>query len=419
MADFHGYDGVVLLSEDRANTAAFDVSALGVGVVDTTTVKCGTGLQTPGDVTAYAPDKCQVCATEEGSYAATANIGQVTDAGTPVYIKQTEALTEEEDPFAEGLDFTWAGLLEDAEAPSQVTGLHLDEAHATSLHLGWDAATDNVGVDHYELYQTTHGGGAPDAETTPTVDDITGTTYERTGLTPYTESDFYMRAIDAAGNKGAWSDVFSATTLTLFTDLYDRTDGEPGTDWTPGTYSVTENWAVHNNELHVTTSDSYAVYRCHATGMSVATDMTAELTVAHLVEAGAARGIIGLRSSANYDDRSAQDPAGKLDGYQAQVTNAGAAYIQRLDDGVSETVMNSNDALWAPEAGDVYKFSTIGTALVLSARHHDGEFVELLPANKQGGQSSTDAAYASGRAFVGAYGGAVAVEARFADFKVY
>ena len=41
----------------------------------------------------------------------------------------------------------------DIEPPSMVTGLAVSDAKDGKLNLAWNAATDNVGVDHYNIYR--------------------------------------------------------------------------------------------------------------------------------------------------------------------------------------------------------------------------------------------------------------------------
>lgn len=91
----------------------------------------------------------------------------------------------------------------DTEAPSRVVNLTATVTGPTSIDLGWDAATDNVGVAIYEI---THGDGS----LTEIAGDSTSATIEE--LAPDTTYDFRVRAVDAAGNPGSFSEIVSATT---------------------------------------------------------------------------------------------------------------------------------------------------------------------------------------------------------------
>lgn len=90
----------------------------------------------------------------------------------------------------------------DTTAPTAVTGLTAGTATATTVPLSWTAATDAVGVTGYEY--STNGS-------TYTSTGSTGTTYTVTGLTASTAYTLYVRAFDAAGNKGAAVSVAKTT----------------------------------------------------------------------------------------------------------------------------------------------------------------------------------------------------------------
>lgn len=88
----------------------------------------------------------------------------------------------------------------DTTAPSVVV-LSASGTTSTSTNLAWTAATDNVGVTGYEVYQ-----GATLRAT------VTTLTYAVTGLTASTAYTFSVKAKDAAGNAST-SNTVSVTTL--------------------------------------------------------------------------------------------------------------------------------------------------------------------------------------------------------------
>jgi bacillolysin len=89
----------------------------------------------------------------------------------------------------------------DTQAPTAPTSLAASGTTATSTNLSWTAATDNVGVTGYDVYQGTTFKST-----------VTGTTYAVTGLTASTAYTFYVVAKDAAGNVSASSNVANVTT---------------------------------------------------------------------------------------------------------------------------------------------------------------------------------------------------------------
>ncbi len=91
----------------------------------------------------------------------------------------------------------------DTEAPSAPTNLSASNVTETTLTLSWTAATDNVGVTGYDVYQ-----GATNIGT------VTATSANVTGLTSGTSYTFTVTAKDAAGNESAASNAVNVTTAT-------------------------------------------------------------------------------------------------------------------------------------------------------------------------------------------------------------
>ncbi len=77
----------------------------------------------------------------------------------------------------------------DTQAPSAPAGLQVASKTASAVTLAWAAASDNVGVTGYDVYQ-----GATKVST------VTGTTATVGGLAPSTAYTFTVKARDAAGN---------------------------------------------------------------------------------------------------------------------------------------------------------------------------------------------------------------------------
>ncbi len=94
-------------------------------------------------------------------------------------------------------------VVPDTTAPSVPGGLAVAGTTSSSVSLSWSAATDNVGVTGYEVFQ---GAG-----TTP-VATVTSTSATVSGLAAGTSYSFTVKARDAAGNRSAASASVSATT---------------------------------------------------------------------------------------------------------------------------------------------------------------------------------------------------------------
>ncbi|HEX8562816.1 MAG TPA: zinc-dependent metalloprotease family protein [Flavobacterium sp.] len=95
-----------------------------------------------------------------------------------------------------------SGGASDTIAPSAPTLLAASGTTQTSTNLTWNAASDNVGVTGYDVYQ-----GASVVAT------VAGTSTTVSGLTPSTAYTFSVKAKDAAGNASASSNTASLTTL--------------------------------------------------------------------------------------------------------------------------------------------------------------------------------------------------------------
>lgn len=90
----------------------------------------------------------------------------------------------------------------DTTAPTTPASLTASGTTQTTTNLSWTAATDNVGVTGYDVYQ-----GATLKAT------VTTTSYAVTGLTAATAYTFSVKAKDAAGNVSSASNTVNVTTL--------------------------------------------------------------------------------------------------------------------------------------------------------------------------------------------------------------
>ena len=94
------------------------------------------------------------------------------------------------------------GNTADAEAPTAPTNLTAFNETQTTIDLNWDAATDNIAVTGYDVYQGSTNIGT-----------VTATATQVTGLTANTTYNFTVYAKDEAGNISNVSNTASATTL--------------------------------------------------------------------------------------------------------------------------------------------------------------------------------------------------------------
>jgi Protein of unknown function (DUF4038)/Concanavalin A-like lectin/glucanases superfamily/Putative collagen-binding domain of a collagenase len=102
-----------------------------------------------------------------------------------------------------------AGTSGDSEPPSAPVGLAASAVGPGAVDLSWTAASDNVGVTGYRVFRC-QGAGCSDFTQLATLGAVTG--YEDTSVAAATSYSYRVRAFDAAGNDGPFSDVAAATT---------------------------------------------------------------------------------------------------------------------------------------------------------------------------------------------------------------
>lgn len=130
---------------------------------------------------------------------------------------------------------------EDEEPPTTPENVKVTNKTATSVSLSWDAATDNVGVTSYEIY-----------EKDSLIKTETNTSTTIRGLSPDTTYVFSVKAKDAAGNTSA-----SSVAITVTTDEGDD-NNIPDRDRMYVTYAST--W---NTSLYDLTTDNIPNYITH------------------------------------------------------------------------------------------------------------------------------------------------------------
>jgi regulation of enolase protein 1 (concanavalin A-like superfamily) len=96
----------------------------------------------------------------------------------------------------------------DTQAPAAPTGVAAAAASSSQINLTWTASADNVGVAGYRIERCQGAGCTTFAQ----VGTSTAAAYSATGLTASTSYSFRVRATDAAGNVGGYSNTASTTT---------------------------------------------------------------------------------------------------------------------------------------------------------------------------------------------------------------
>lgn len=125
----------------------------------------------------------------------------------------------------------------DTQAPTVPTGLTAGTPTSTTIPLTWQAATDNVRVTGYDVFQG--------SSTTP-VGTSTSTSFSVGGLQPETTYTFRVRARDAAGNASGLSAPVSATTAK---------QGDPGPGGKRKVGYFTQ-WGIYDRAYYVKNLDT-------------------------------------------------------------------------------------------------------------------------------------------------------------------
>jgi bacillolysin len=216
----------------------------------------------------YRLESIYLTANSTYADARTYGIQSATDlygAGSAEVIATTNAF------YAVGVGAAYVGP-SDTTPPSAITDLVASGTTDTTTNLSWTAATDNVAVTGYNVYN-----GATLVTT------VVGNTYNVTGLTASTAYTFTVKAKDAAGNLASISNDASITTLptpidntppTVPTALTatGTTDVSTNLSWTAATDNIAvTGYNVYNGTILITTvtGTTYSV-----TGLSASTAYT-------------------------------------------------------------------------------------------------------------------------------------------------
>ena len=135
----------------------------------------------------------------------------------------------------------------DTTAPSIPTSLSASDATDTTIHLTWNASSDNVAVTGYDLYR----GNV-------IITSTTGTTFTDTGLTINALYSYRVRAHDAAGNNSLQSSALSVSTLP------DRIAPSTPTNvasMTQTVQSIDLSWNASTDDAAMTSELTYSLYR--------------------------------------------------------------------------------------------------------------------------------------------------------------
>ena len=186
-------------------------------------------------------------------------------------------------------DFTITTGSIETVAPTVPTNLAASGTTTTSTNLTWTAATDNVAVAGYDVYQN------GTLKTT-----VSSTTLAVTGLTAATANNFYVKAKDAAGNVSNPSNTLTVTTLAVALDATAPTAPAALAAGSTTKISTILSWSASTDNVAVT---SYYIYKngvfltSSATRAFSVTGLTAATTYSFTVKAIDAAGNLSAASN--------------------------------------------------------------------------------------------------------------------------
>jgi bacillolysin len=234
---------------------------------------------------AYRLESVYLTSNSTYADARTYGIQSATDlfgAGSAEVIATTNAF------YAVGVGTAYSGPA-DTIPPSAITDLIASETTATSTNLSWTAATDNVAVTGYNVYN----GAA-------LVTTVTSTSYTVSGLSAATAYTFTVKAKDASGNLAAVSNEVTITTLP--TPVDNSPPSNPTYLTATATTDVTTqlSWTAATDNVAVT---AYVIYKdailltsVSGTSLTV-TGLNANTTYAFTVKAKDAAENLSLASN--------------------------------------------------------------------------------------------------------------------------
>jgi chitodextrinase len=255
-------------------------------------------------VTGYLVERCQGTACTNFVQIATPTAANFTDtglAGSTSYryrVRATDAAGN-----LSGYSSIATGTTSDTQAPTAPTSLSATAVSQSQINLNWTASTDNVAVTGYRVERCQGAGCINFAE----IGTPTGTTFANTGLTEGTSYSYRVRATDAAGNLGGYSNV-ATTTPAADTQAPTAPSGLAATAASQSQINLS--WTASTDNVGVT---GYRVERCQGAACT------------NFAEIGTATATTfantGLTPVTSYRYRvRAVDAAGNLSGYSNVAT---------------------------------------------------------------------------------------------------
>ena len=99
----------------------------------------------------------------------------------------------------------------DREPPTTPTNVQIIALSPSDAQISWDASTDNVAVDHYEIFTATPSSDPFTNFDYNFIGETSETEFVATGLSPGQTYNFSVLAVDTSGNKSRYSELVEIT----------------------------------------------------------------------------------------------------------------------------------------------------------------------------------------------------------------
>jgi fibronectin type 3 domain-containing protein len=217
-------------------------------------------------VTGYRVERCSGAGCTTFSQIATPTGTSFSDTGltdSTSYSYRVRAVDAASNPGA--FSSTSSATTPDTTPPSAPGALTASATSPTQINLSWGAATDNVSVSGYRVERCIGAGCTSFAQ----IAGITGTTFNDPGLTASTSYSYRVRAVDAAGNPGPFSNTSTATTPAAPDTTPPSAPGALTASATSAT-QINLSWGAATDNVGVT---GYRVERCSGAGCTTFTQI--------------------------------------------------------------------------------------------------------------------------------------------------
>ena len=113
--------------------------------------------------------------------------------------------------FSNVAEATTTDSSRDTEKPTVPTNVQITALSPSDAQISWNASTDNVAVDYYEIFQVTDSSNPFQDYDYTLVGQTSETTYVISSLSPGEKYNFCVRAVDTSGNTSRYSEIKEIT----------------------------------------------------------------------------------------------------------------------------------------------------------------------------------------------------------------